>query len=186
MKEKYAENRSTGRSELQPGRGGDILAEGVGIPLLFPLAFHVSSISEKEFRSGFVAWPGLLALALACLICTIVGWPAICQIWRTIGIGRYAVAMLFANVGVGLLAFRPASFVSDMVWWRPHDYLVIMTGNLMISFAVTAGMLWLLARQDFRGRSLRLRQALAVVAILLFNYLVAFVVYATCLPKVFA
>jgi len=188
INEKYAENRSTGRSQpvgLQSRRAGDTLAGGVGILVLSPLVFQAMSISEREFRSGFVGWPGLLALALVCVICTSVGWTALCQIWGTIGIWRYAAVMLLADAGVGLLAFRPASFLHDMLYWGTREYVVVMTANLMVSFVVTAGMLWLLVRNDFRRRSLGLRQAFAVVALLLFNYLVAFAVYATCQPRIF-
>jgi hypothetical protein len=189
MNEKYAENRSTGRSRpvgLEPRRAP---AGGVGILVLSPLVFQATTILEWEFRSGFAAWPGLLAVGLAFIVCTAVGWPALWHACKEIGPGRIAAlgtAMLIADAGVGLLAFRPAFFWRAMLDWGTRDYLVVAMANLMVSFAVTAAVLWLLVRNDFRGRSLGLRQAFAVVAILLSNYLVAFVVYATCQPHIYA
>ena len=85
-----------------------------------------------------------------------------------------------------MLGFRSAFFTGAMLDWETHDYLVVTMANLMVSFAVTAAMLWLFVRKALRGRSLGLRQVFAVVAILLSNYLVAFLVYATCLPKLYA
>ncbi len=150
-----------------------------------PPGWQPVSIAERQFRSGFVGWPGLLAVVLAFVVCTAVGWPALLHACEAVGPGRIAalgVAMLLADAGVGLLVFRPTSFL--FLHRMLRVYTMIMAVNLVVSFAVTGALIWLLARRGFQDGSPRLRQVCGVVALLLANYFLTFAVYATCWPHV--
>lgn len=141
------------------------------------------SIAERQFRIGFVGWPGLLAVVLAFVVCTAVGWPALLHACEAVGPWRIAAlgaAMLLADAGVGLLVFGPTSFLHRMQPWGTRDYMVIMAVNLAVSFAVTGALIWLLARRGFQDGSPRLRQVCGVVALLLANYFLTFAVYVIC------
>jgi len=150
-----------------------------------PPAWQPVSIVERQFRSGFVGWPGLLAVVLAFVVCTAVGWPALLHACEAVGPWRIAAmgaAMLLADVGVGLLVFGPNSFLHRMQPWGTRDYMVIMAVNLAVSFAVTGALIWLLAGRGFQDGSPRLRRVCGVAALLLANYFLIFAVYVICRP----
>ena len=152
-----------------------------------PPAWQPVSIAERQFRSGFVGWPGLLAVVLAFVVCTLVGWSAILHACEAVGPWRSAAmgaAMLLADVGVGLLVFGPTSFLflHRMLQWGTRDYMMIMAVNLAVSFAITGALIWLLAGRGFRDGSPRLRRVCGVAALLLANYFLIFAVYVICRP----
>ena len=148
-----------------------------------PPPWKLAIVAQPGFRSGFVAWPGLLAAVLAFVVCTAVGWPALLHACEAVGPWRIAAlgaAMLLADVGVGLLVFRPTSFL--FLHRMLRVYTMIMAVNLVVSFAVTGALIWLLARRGFQDGSPRLRQVCGVVALLLANYFLTFAVYVICHP----
>jgi hypothetical protein len=150
-----------------------------------PPGWQPVSIAERQFRSGFVGWPGLLAAVLAFVVCTSVGRPALLHACKAVGPWRIAAmgaAMLLADAGVGLLVFGPTSFLHRMQPWGKRDYMMIMAVNLAVSFAVTGALIWLLARRGFQDGSPRLRQVCGVVALVLANYFLTFAVYVICRP----
>jgi len=152
---------------------------------LLPPPWKLAIVAKLGFRSGFVAWPGLLAVVLAFVVCTAVGWPALLHACEAVGPWRIAAmgaAMLLADVGVGLLVFGPNSFLHRMQPWGTRDYMVIMAVNLAMSFAVTGALIWLLARRGFQDGSPRLRRVCGVAALLLANYFLTFAVYVICRP----
>jgi hypothetical protein len=148
-----------------------------------PRKFEI--IAKQGLRSGFVAWPGLLAAVLAFVVCTAVGRPALLHACKAVGPWRIAAmgaAMLLADAGVGLLVFGPTSFLHRMQPWGMRDYMMIMAVNLAVSFAVTGALIWLLARRGFRDGSPRRRRVCGVAALLLANYFLTFAVYVICRP----
>jgi len=152
---------------------------------LLPPPWKLAIVAKLGFRSGFVAWPGLLAVVLAFVVCTAVGWPALLHACGEMGPWRIAAmgaAMLLADAGVGLLVFGPNSFLHRMQPWGTRDYMVIMAVNLAVSFAVTGALIWLLAGRGFQDGSPRLRRVCGVAALLLANYFLTFAVYVICRP----
>jgi hypothetical protein len=148
-----------------------------------PRKFEI--VAKQGIRSGFVAWPGLLAVVLAFVVCTAVGWPALLHACEAVGPWRIAAmgaAMLLADVGVGLLVFGPTSFLHRMQPWGTRDYMMIMAVNLAVSFAITGALIWLLAGRGFQDGSPRLRRVCGVAALLLANYFLTFAVYVICRP----
>jgi len=134
---------------------------------------------EFKIDSGFAGWIGLLLFVVAATVCLVVGWREGRKIVRAMGKARREAVipvMLAADVFAGLLAFR-LLVCPGMHRWGMQEYLPIAAQSLAYSAIPILLIMYLFRPVGGLPSVRRCSTACFLLAVLMLNYLLAFVVY---------
>jgi hypothetical protein len=138
-------------------------------------------ILMRMFWNCFVNKWGLLTMACTTAFCAALGWPAIKCLYRRMLANRKAmgcaVSMVLCNLLAGMLLFQTGSFTHAMLSWGFHDYLQTMGTNMMVSFVLSAMIIWRAGIAWSVARWKLPRTLLASAAIMQVNYMFATLAY---------